>query len=64
MQLPPKKHNQRGGRRHGAGRKPKPDARVQLSCRVAPDTLQALRAAGVPIGRAIDAAMRQEGDVR
>lgn len=61
MPRKPKTPTHGGARRH-SGRKPgvrSPDARVQLSCRVAPATLAALKAAGFGLGVAVDAAVRK-----
>ncbi len=52
----------RGGKRPNSGRKPDPQKRQVLSCRVTPATLAALReravAAGVSVGAYIDRLLR------
>lgn len=56
----PESHETHGGVRAGAGRPARPDiARVALSCRVRPETLAALRAAGPLLGQSVDALVLQ-----
>lgn len=52
------KTTNRGGRREGAGRRPKDSSRVNLTVRVSPETrirIAELRKKGVLIGKHIDA---------